>query len=146
MRRATPKPNRVQIQFLLEITVLRSTSTPGSITFDTTDPYTNQDVTGAQLSGLGGFVVTTLLSWVATILLAGLFTVIVSQAVLGHRATLGEAWAKVRPQIWRLIGLSIMSALFIGLGFIFCVIPGIYLYVALAVSAPALILDVSSLL
>jgi hypothetical protein len=129
------------IQFLLEITVLRSTSTPGSITFDTQDPYANQDLTGTQLSGFGGFIATSLLTWVATTLLAGLFTVIVSQAVLGHRATLVEAWAMVRPQFWRLIGLSIMSGLFIGLGAIFCVIPGIYLYAALAVSAPALILE-----
>lgn len=129
------------IQFILSVTVLRSTSTPGSFTFSTDDPYANQDVTSAQLSGLGGFVVASLLSWVATILLAGLFTVIVSQAVLGHRATLGEAWAKVRPQLWRLLGLSIMSGLFIALGAIFCLIPGIYLYAALAVSAPALILE-----
>ena len=129
------------IQFILSVTVLRSTTTPGAITFSDNDPYANQDVTSAQLSGLGGFVVASLLSWIATILLAGLFTVIVSQAVLGHRATLGQAWAKVRPQLWRLLGLSIMSGLFIGLGALLCVIPGIYLYAALAVSAPALILE-----
>ena len=130
------------IQFLLEVTVLRNGTSVDSINFDSSGSLTtNRGVTASDVTGIAGFASTTLLGWVATTLLSGLFTVVVSQAVLGQRATLADAWVRVRPQVWRLLGLSIMSGLFILLGIVVCVVPGIYLYAALALSSPALILE-----
>ncbi len=134
------------IQFVLQVTVLRDAGSP----FTFSSSFSTNFDSGASTqpvfrsgSGLGtlGFLGTTLLNWIAITVLSGIFTVIVSQAVLGQRVTLTDAWARVRLQIWPLIGLSFMSGLFLVLGYILCLIPGIYLYVALAVSSPVLVLE-----
>lgn len=69
-----------------------------------TDPFGSA---GAQvIQGLG--MVAGLL---AQTVLAGLLTVVVARAVLGRDVSPREAWAQVRPRIWRLIGLSILVPL-----------------------------------
>ena len=130
------------VQFILKVTALNSSTVTGGFTVGSSDSFSSQSsFTSADATGLIGLSASYLLQWVATILLTGMFTVVVSQAVLGQRATLAEAWARVRPQGWRLIGLSIMVPLAWILGLVLCVIPGIYLYVAFAISSPALVLE-----
>jgi hypothetical protein len=107
------------------------------------DPNT---ATGADIAGIFGptmfvFVVGILVQVVATILLTGVITVVMGQAVLGNQITAGQAWATVRPRAWRLLGLGILVGLIVGLGWCFCLIPGIILGVYLSISSPALVLE-----
>jgi hypothetical protein len=53
-------------------------------------------------------LVSALVQFVATVLLTGVITVVMSQAVLGRPMTAGDAWTRVRPQMWGLLGLSLL--------------------------------------
>lgn len=50
-------------------------------------------------------------SVVASILLSGMLIAVVAEAVLGHRASIGEAWTKIKPRIWALLGATALIAL-----------------------------------
>ena len=54
------------------------------------------------------------LTTVATTVLTGLLIVSVSRSVIGQQVTLGEAWRTARPQIWRLLGLTVLVTLIVG--------------------------------
>jgi hypothetical protein len=73
-------------------------------------------------------------------LLGGLLVVSVSESVLGHQATFGQTWARVRPSAWRLIGFTLLSSLAIGIASC-CIIPGLILGAFWALGAPALVLE-----
>lgn len=63
---------------------------------------------------------------VASILLSGMLIVVVAEAVLGHRASIGETWQRVKPRIWALLGatfllvfaVALIIALVVGAGFL----------------------------
>ncbi len=110
------------------------------------DPNT---VTGSDLAGIFGptvFValVGGLVQFVATVLLTGIVTAVMGQAVLGNPITLTEAWATVRPRAWRLLGLGFLVGLIVGLGLVFCLVPGAILAVYLSLASAALVLERST--
>jgi hypothetical protein len=80
----------------------------------------------------------------ATILLTGLITAVMGQAVLGNPITAQEAWAIVRPRAWRLLGLGLLVGLIVGLGACFCLVPGVVLGVYLSIASAALVLERST--
>lgn len=88
----------------------------------------------AALAGL-------LINGLAILVLTGMLTIVISEAVLGRPIEIGQVWARVRPRILSLIGASILVGLVSTLGTIACIVPGIYLYVALSLTTPALILE-----
>lgn len=53
-------------------------------------------------------VITTALS---TTLLSGLLTVVIGRAVFGAGITIGEAWRRLRPRLWTLIGFTVLKTL-----------------------------------
>ncbi len=81
---------------------------------------------------------------VATVLLTGVITAVMGQAVLGRDVTLADAWAIVRPRAWRLLGLGLLVVLIVIVGLFICLIPGIILAVFLSVSSAALVLERST--
>jgi hypothetical protein len=112
------------------------------------------------------------IAWVATILLTGILTIVVSRAVLGQRMSAGEAWRAARPRLLRLLGLTLLVALIVSapvlvvvalclvlwaagtpaaavavaavvLG-IAAVVLGVWLYVRYAVATPALMLETTT--
>lgn len=85
-----------------------------------------------------------LIQLVATVLLTGVVTAVMGQAVLGKPVTLAEAWAIVRPRAWRLLGLGLLVTLIVTVGLIFCVIPGVIIGVYLSIAAAALVLERST--
>jgi hypothetical protein len=113
--------------------------------------------------------VSVLLDWVAVIFLTGMLTVVVSRAVLGQRATVGDAWASLRPRLGRLVLVSLLTtAIVLGVGVVpwlpglalaaagadagvtaALLVPGavasavlmVWLYVSLALATPALVLE-----
>ena len=110
------------------------------------DPNT---ASGADIAGIFGptvFVglIGALVQYIATVLVTGVVTVVIGQAVLGNPITWDEAWAVVRPRAWRLLGLGLLVGLIVGLGWCFCLIPGIVLGVYLSVSSAALVLERST--
>lgn len=92
----------------------------------------------AGLIGLGlVIIVTTLMGEIAS---AASFRAI-GGAYLGEEQTwqgsLRYAWKRLRSIVW----LSILKGLLLIVGFVLCVIPGVYLYGAFAVTTPALMLE-----
>ncbi|MFG1931797.1 hypothetical protein ACGFK1_14250 [Mycobacterium sp. NPDC048908] len=60
---------------------------------------------GSSLSSLAGAAAT----WLSSILLNGMLTVVVGRAVFGARITTGEAWRRLRPRLWALIGFTLLE-------------------------------------
>lgn len=52
--------------------------------------------------------ITTALS---TTLLSGLLTVVIGRSVFGSGITIGEAWRRLRPRLWALIGFTVLKTL-----------------------------------
>ncbi|GAA5112403.1 hypothetical protein [Haloechinothrix salitolerans] len=115
------------------------------------------DAIGPSLSGAG---IAIIISLVAGAFLTGFLTTVVGKAVLGRPAPFGDVWAEVKPQLGRLIGLSLLPLVpMLGLALIVAVVGfilpplliifvpaafvvAIWLYVLyFALAAPALVLE-----
>jgi hypothetical protein len=75
------------------------------------------------------------ITFLALLVLTGMLTAIIGKAVLGQPAPIGEAWATIRPQLGRLVGLSLLTGLLVVLAFAAGLVPGVLL--AVAGGAPA---------
>ena len=62
---------------------------------------------GSSASSLAGAVAT----WLSSILLSGMLTVVVGRAVFGANITIGEAWQRLRPRLWALIGFTVLEVI-----------------------------------
>lgn len=107
-------------------------------------------VSGSDLAGVFGPTIFVsfagvLIQVVATVLLTGVVTAVMGQAVLGNAVSLGEAWTIVRPRAWRLLGLGLLVTLIVTVGLFFCLIPGIIIAVYLSIAAAALVLEKSTI-
>ncbi len=96
---------------------------------DGTTTFTAGFGTGVVSSGPGALV-----SYLVRIVLTGALVSVVGKAVLGQAAPLGEVWKTVRPRLWALLGLSLLSGLVAGLP----VVVAVALTVLLAVTAGGL--------
>lgn len=113
--------------------------------------YTYADLTVASDPGsgdslkeafdtLGGSMVALLangfVQLIGTIVATAMLTMIFSRAVLGHGSSIGEAWREARPQLLRLLGLTLLLALGGIVIVLVLLLPGILLgNVAVAVAA-----------
>jgi membrane-anchored glycerophosphoryl diester phosphodiesterase (GDPDase) len=87
------------------------------------DGFSRDELAAAASSGLVTLVVPAVLQALATIVLTGILILAVSEAVLGRRPSAGEVLRRVRPRIWALLALSVLTGL-------------LYLVLLLAVAAP----------
>jgi hypothetical protein len=154
------------IQFLLTWWALSDLS--GEVS-ELEDPdATVGDVFGALSGTFAAVGVGAVVTVLAQIILTGLLTVVVSRLVLGEKITAGEAWTRLRPHIWRLLGVSVLAFLIVfgvlagaillgvlaivaaggvigglvlAVGIIAGVVLAVYLYVSLALAGPALVLE-----
>lgn len=62
---------------------------------------------GSSASSIAGGVAT----WLSSILLSGMLTVIVGRSVFGTRISIGEAWRRLRPKLWALIGFTVLEVI-----------------------------------
>src|SRR3954464_11744303 len=60
---------------------------------------------GSSASSLAGAFAT----WLSSILLNGMLTVVVGRAVFGANITVREAWQRLRPRLWALIGFTVLE-------------------------------------
>lgn len=73
-----------------------------------------QDVAGFTITDSEAYIalpVSVIVSYIGSIVLSGLLIVVISEAVLGRRISIGEAWRRVRPRLLALVGLSILALL-----------------------------------
>lgn len=133
-----------------------------------TEATTSDDLGDAQLGGalvLG--ITSAVIGGLAAIVLTGIITAVVGKAVLGDPISSREAWTAVRPLLWRLVGLSLLTGLLViaplvvaglvaaglfaagGAGTLLLGVPlvivglvgVVYLYVRLALAPAALVLE-----
>ncbi|MGW2026964.1 DUF7544 domain-containing protein [Streptomyces decoyicus] len=71
--------------------------------------------------------ITSAIGLLATIVVTGLLTMVVSRAVLGRSVTAGEAWRDARTQLPRLLGLLVLLPLLIAVIFAVGMAPGLLL-------------------
>ena len=107
------------VQVLLEWYLLNGIEppAPGQTLSDSND-YGSRIGTAGSL----GFVI----SLLATLVLTGIVIAVIGEAVLGRPVSLAEAWQRLRPQFWRLLGVSVLTFLI----WIAATIPGILIAVA----------------
>jgi len=117
----------------------------------------------------GVAILSAVVAWLAQIVLTGMLTVVVGRAVLGEPVSAGDAWTRLRPQLLRVVGVSLLTALIVLGALVACVLPVVvaaglgapgpvvvllallaaaavivacpYLYVSLALAGPALVLE-----
>lgn len=68
-------------------------------------------LSSSVLSGLAS----TALNSIAIMILTGMLALTVTDAVLGHLTSIEHAWERIRPRVWRLLGLSLLVGLISGL-------------------------------
>lgn len=107
----------------------------------TTGVSSSGDIFSGIAPGIAATVGEYVVSAVLSAVLAGMLSVVVSDAVLGRRTTAGEAWARVRPVFWRLMGAALLSGVVPFLGLAFFLVPGVFLWGAWALTTPALVLE-----
>lgn len=107
------------------------------------DPETasSSDIVGLFGPTLFLTLISALFQLVATVLLTGVVTVVMGQAVLGREIGLDEAWSRVRPHAWRLIGLALLTTLILVPLFLLCILPGVWVGVGLSLASAALVLE-----
>ncbi|WP_432140943.1 DUF7544 domain-containing protein [Streptomyces sp. bgisy084] len=79
---------------------------------------------GNSLAATG---ITSVIGLLATLIVTGLLTMVVSRAVLGRSVTAGDAWRDARPQLPRLLGLLVLLPLLLTTILAVGVAPGILL-------------------
>ncbi|MBC7287712.1 MAG: glycerophosphoryl diester phosphodiesterase membrane domain-containing protein [Armatimonadetes bacterium] len=67
--------------------------------------------------------------------------VAVSREYLGHEISVAAAYSQVWPAVGALVGAWLLVTILVGMGFILCVIPGIYLAIALIFAVPVVVLE-----
>jgi hypothetical protein len=92
---------------------------------ETATVTTAADLASLLSTSLGSLGISLVLTWLATVLLTGILTVVVSRAVLGEHLSIGDAWAMARPQLPRLIGLTLLVGLIVAAPFVVASVPGL---------------------
>ena len=74
--------------------------------------FAAQDLT----SMLAGYVALIVVSLAATTVLTGVLILSVSRSVIGQKSSVAETWQRAKPQIWRLLLLTLLVLLILGVG------------------------------
>lgn len=86
---------------------------------------------GDYLARVGAFsFISFILTEVAVLVLSGMITAVIGDAVLGRPATIGDAWARFRPLLGRLIGVAFLTFLIVFAVIFVAMVPGILALVA----------------
>lgn len=100
-------------------------------------PSTNGFAALGTVSGLLTFALNAILSAV----LLGMLSVVIADAVIGRDISLRDVWRRVRPLLTRLVGAAFLAAVLPWFGLIALVVGGVFLWVALSFTTPALVLE-----
>jgi hypothetical protein len=87
-------------------------------------------------AAVGGLLLSTTVKWLASTVLSALLVTAVSEAVLGRRMPPAVLWQRVKPRLWGVLGVSVLSgliplaafsiatALFVAVGFAIAAVTG----------------------
>lgn len=91
------------------------------------DPETADlhEVLDAFGKSLGSLTVASLAGLVGSIIASAMLTIVVSRAVLGRPASVGDAWRDARPRLLALTGLFLLLPVLITAAFAVCLAPGL---------------------
>lgn len=128
-------------QALIALFVQRYANLHGGQAIDQSDPANPQVYWGQLGKVLGSTLGLSLLSSVFAAVLTGMVVVVVTEDVVGRKASLELVWSKVRSRIWRLVALSLLVGVLAAVGLVLCLAPGIWLWGIWAVAVPALIIE-----
>jgi hypothetical protein len=92
---------------------------------------------GATVTGIIGW----LLAAVVGAVLTGMIVVVVSEDVLGRRTSISDVVRTVRPRLGALVLAAVLAGALPYLGLVLLVVPGVFLWGALALTTPALIIE-----
>jgi hypothetical protein len=96
----------VVMQIITRIAFFVPLAAYGRITTDRPDELT-WGVVGAGMASMSASL---LVTWLGSMLLSGMLTVIVGRAVFGSTITIGETWTKIRGRLLPLLGLALLEA------------------------------------
>jgi hypothetical protein len=113
----------------------------GGATSDPDDPSAAFSRLGDSLLGSLGLV---LIGAFIGAILTGMLAAVVTEDVLGHRLTIGQAWLRARPRIGALIGLALITTVLEVLGLIPCLVIGVWLWGIWAVAVPVMMVEGTS--
>lgn len=83
------------------------------------------DLYGTLTASLVPSLVSAVVSFVVTTALNGVLIHSISQSVIGRTLPLGELWRLVRPQLLRLLGLTLLISVALVVGVVLCFVPAI---------------------
>lgn len=86
-------------------------------------------------------VISSLISLVAIAAVSGLATVFATEAALGRRADAATFRFRLGGRWWALVSLCVVTAVLVFAGFMFLIVPGIILYLALLLAVPAAVME-----
>lgn len=95
----------------------------------------------AAIQAASGMAVLVVLRMIAYAFVYAALAVAISRIYLGHAVTVGSAYSRVLPRILPFVATWFLSGLLVTFGVIFCIVPGIYLAVALAFALPLVVLE-----
>jgi hypothetical protein len=67
--------------------------------------------TGVLLSSSASSIAGGVATFLSSILLSGMLTVVVGRSVFGASISIGEAWQRLRPKLWALIGFTVLEVI-----------------------------------
>jgi len=67
--------------------------------------------TGMLLGSSASSIAAAIATGLSSILLSGMLTVVVGRSVFGSSITIGEAWQRLRPRLWALIGFTVLEVI-----------------------------------
>jgi hypothetical protein len=94
-------------------------------------------------TGMAAFLqlVVNVLYLLLSVILSGVLSIAVSEAVLGQRISAGDAARRIVPRLPGLVGLSIAVTALILIGLLALLVGAIYVFVVLALATPAYVLE-----
>lgn len=91
----------------------------------TADAADLDEIYDTMTATLGPLLVSTVVSFVVTTILNGVLIHSVSQSVIGRRLSVGELWTLVRPQLLRLLGLTLLIGIGLTIAVTLCLLPAV---------------------
>ncbi|HEX2903682.1 MAG TPA: DUF3824 domain-containing protein [Jatrophihabitans sp.] len=130
----------VLIQAVLAV-LLQINRPNGKALVDNTDPQ-HPIVHWTRLWQSGLLSLTgSLISGLFAIALTGMLIIVVTEDVVGRKASFELVWSKLKSRLGRLLLLSVVVSVLEYLGLVFCLAPGIWLWGIWAVAVPALMIE-----
>jgi hypothetical protein len=132
---------RIVLFVVAPVQVLSNLITVSALPNDAFSSSSSEINGGDVATSLTGFVVVTLLSFVASSLATAACFKGVADAYLGERANWRTSLRYSARRLASVLWILVLGGVLTILGLVFCIVPGVYLYAAFAVALPVLMTE-----